>query len=54
MPRLEAQRKLRPDDAEILYQIARAYRTTVDALRQRNPFLAERALEAGDVLTIQR
>lgn len=46
--------KHRVKPGETLYQIARAYRTTVDALRQRNPFLAERALEAGDVLTIQR
>ena len=46
--------KHRVKPGETLYQIARAYRTTVDALRRRNPFLAERALEAGDVLTIQR
>jgi membrane-bound lytic murein transglycosylase D len=46
------QHRVKP--GETLYQIAHEYRTTVDALRQRNPFLAERALEAGDVLTIQR
>jgi membrane-bound lytic murein transglycosylase D len=46
--------KHRVKPGETLYQIAHAYRTTVDALRQSNPFLSERALEAGDVLTIQR
>jgi membrane-bound lytic murein transglycosylase D len=46
------QHRVKP--GETLYQIAHAYRTTVDALRQSNPFLSERALEAGDVLTIQR
>jgi len=39
---------------ETLYSIARAYKTTISALRHSNPFLAERPLEAGDVLTIQR
>jgi membrane-bound lytic murein transglycosylase D len=39
---------------ETLYSIARAYKTTISALRQSNPFLADRPLEAGDVLTIQR
>ncbi len=39
---------------ETLYSIARSYRTTISALRQSNPFLADRPLEAGDVLTIQR
>ncbi len=39
---------------ETLYSIARAYRTTVSALRASNPFLGDRQLEAGDVLTIQR
>jgi len=37
---------------ETLFSIARAYRTTVEALRHTNPFLAERPLEAGDILTI--
>ncbi len=37
---------------ETLFSIARAYRTTVNALRHTNPFLAERPLEAGDILTI--
>jgi LysM repeat protein len=39
---------------ETLYSIARTYRTTVSALRQSNPFLAERPLEAGDLITVQR
>jgi len=39
---------------ETLYSIARAYRTTVSALRASNPFLGDRQLEAGDVLTILR
>jgi len=39
---------------ETLYSIAREYRTTVARLRASNPFLADRDLEAGDVLTIQR
>jgi membrane-bound lytic murein transglycosylase D len=37
---------------ETLYSIARAYRTTVDALRRANPFLSGRSLEVGDLLTI--
>jgi peptidoglycan lytic transglycosylase D len=39
---------------ETLYSIAREYRTTVAHLRASNSFLADRDLEAGDVLTIQR
>lgn len=39
---------------ETLYSIAREYGTTVSALRESNPFLAERSLEAGDVLKLQR
>ncbi|MGC2706975.1 MAG: LysM domain-containing protein, partial [Candidatus Acidiferrales bacterium] len=39
---------------ETLYSIAHAYGTTVESIRDANPFLGERALEAGDVLTIQR
>ena len=39
---------------ETLYSIAREYGTTVTALRQSNPFLADRSLEAGDLLRIQR
>ena len=37
---------------ETLWSIARAYRTTVDALKAANPFLANRGLEVGDLLTI--
>jgi len=39
---------------ETLYSIARTYRTTVSAIKQSNPFLADRQLEAGDILTIRR
>lgn len=39
---------------ETLYSIARANRTTVSALKQANPFLSERSLQAGDVLAIQQ
>jgi membrane-bound lytic murein transglycosylase D len=39
---------------ETLYSIARDYQTSVSAIRQSNPFLADRPLQAGDVLTIQR
>ncbi|MGD1209828.1 MAG: LysM peptidoglycan-binding domain-containing protein [Candidatus Acidiferrales bacterium] len=38
---------------ETLYSIAHAYQTTVSSLRESNPFLADRTLQAGDVLTIQ-
>ncbi len=39
---------------ETVYSIARAYQVSVSAIRQANPFLAERALQAGDILVIQR
>jgi len=39
---------------ETLYSIAHAYRVSVDSLRESNPFLAERPLHAGDVLTVER
>ena len=39
---------------ETVYSIARAYQTSVTAIRQANPFLTERPLQAGDLLTIQR
>jgi membrane-bound lytic murein transglycosylase D len=39
---------------ETLYSIAREYGTTVDSLRQSNPYLADRALEAGDRLAVDR
>ncbi len=38
---------------ETLYSIAHNFKTTVPALKQSNPFLTERSLEAGDVLTVQ-
>ena len=39
---------------ETLYSIARAHQTTVSVLKQANPFLSERSLQAGDVLAIQQ
>jgi len=39
---------------ETLYSIAHEYGITVSALRESNPFLSDRPLEAGDVLTVQR
>jgi membrane-bound lytic murein transglycosylase D len=39
---------------ETLYSIAKQYGTTVAALRQSNPFLSDRSLEAGDMLNVQR
>jgi LysM repeat protein len=46
------QYKVKP--GETLYSIARQYGVSISALRQSNPFLAERDLQAGDVLMIQR
>jgi membrane-bound lytic murein transglycosylase D len=46
------QHKVKP--GETLYSIAREYKTTVSALKESNPFLADRSLEAGDLLKIQR
>jgi LysM repeat protein len=46
------QYKVKP--GETLYSIARQYGISISALRQSNPFLAERDLQAGDVLMIQR
>ena len=42
--------RVRP--GETLWSIARSYRTTVDALKAANPFLANRGLEVGDLLMI--
>ena len=39
---------------ETVYSIAREYGTTVSAIREANTFLADRPLQAGDVITIQR
>jgi peptidoglycan lytic transglycosylase D len=39
---------------ETLYSIARVYQTSVSSLREANPFLADRELQAGDILTIQQ
>ncbi len=46
------QHKVKP--GETLYSIAHTYGVTVSALRQSNPFLADRSLEAGDLLNVQR
>ena len=43
---LEEQRKLRPDDAEVLYQIARSY--LIDFYRSAGPRAAPRLARAGD------
>ncbi|MGC1796790.1 MAG: LysM peptidoglycan-binding domain-containing protein [Candidatus Acidiferrales bacterium] len=47
-------RQHRVKRGETLYSIAHAYGITVENIRDANPFLGERPLEAGDVLTIQR
>ncbi len=39
---------------ETIYSIAHAFKTSVGAIQASNPFLSERPLEAGDVLTIDR
>ena len=39
---------------ETLYSIARQYQVTVASLRESNTFLADRGLQAGDVLTIRQ
>jgi membrane-bound lytic murein transglycosylase D len=44
----------RVKQGETLYSIAHAYKTTVDNLKQANPFLEERAIQPGDVLAIRR
>jgi membrane-bound lytic murein transglycosylase D len=44
--------RVRP--GETLWSIARAYRTTVDALKAANPFLANRGLEVGDLVMVGR
>ena len=39
---------------ETLYSIAHAYRVSVDSIKESNPFLSERPLQTGDLLTIER
>jgi membrane-bound lytic murein transglycosylase D len=51
---IATQRQHRVQQGETLYSIAHAYKTTVDNLKEANPFLAERPIQPGDVLTIQR
>jgi membrane-bound lytic murein transglycosylase D len=49
-----ADRQHRVKQGETLYSIAHAYKTTVDHLKQANPFLEERPIQPGDVLAIRR
>jgi membrane-bound lytic murein transglycosylase D len=49
-----AERQHRVKQGETLYSIAHAYKTTVDNLKQANPFLEERSIQPGDVLAIRR
>jgi membrane-bound lytic murein transglycosylase D len=49
-----AQRQHRVKQGETLYSIAHAYKTTVDNLKEANPFLAERPIQPGDLLAIRR
>jgi peptidoglycan lytic transglycosylase D len=51
-PALGLEHRVKP--GETLYSIARVYQTSVSSLREANPFLADRELQAGDVLTIQQ
>jgi LysM repeat protein len=44
----------RVKQGETLYSIAHAYKITVDSLKEANPFLAERAIQPGDLLAIRR
>ena len=46
----DVQHRVKP--GETLFSIAREYGTTVAALRQANPVLKDRELEAGDILTV--
>jgi membrane-bound lytic murein transglycosylase D len=49
-----SQQRHRVKRGETLYSIAHAYKTTVDQLKESNPFLEERPLQPGDVLAIRR
>jgi membrane-bound lytic murein transglycosylase D len=49
-----AEHQHRVQQGETLYSIAHAYKTTVDSLKEANPFLAERPIQPGDVLAIRR
>jgi len=48
------ERQHRVKQGETLYSIAHAYKITVDNLKEANPFLAERAIQPGDLLAIRR
>lgn len=49
-----AERQHRVRQGETLYSIAHAYKTTVDNLKEANPFLEERPIHPGDLLAIKR
>jgi membrane-bound lytic murein transglycosylase D len=49
-----AEHEHRVKQGETLYSIAHAYKTTVDNLKEANPFLEERPIQPGDVLAIRR
>ena len=49
-----AEQQHRVKQGETLYSIAHAYKTTVDRLKESNPFLEERPIQPGDLLAIRR
>jgi membrane-bound lytic murein transglycosylase D len=51
---LSAEHEHRVKQGETLYSIAHAYKTTVDNLKEANPFLEERPIQPGDLLQIRR
>jgi len=51
-PATEHQHRVK--QGETLYSIAHAYKTTVDNLKEANPFLEERPIQPGDLLAIRR
>jgi membrane-bound lytic murein transglycosylase D len=51
-PESSAERQHRVRQGETLYSIAHAYRVSVDNLKEANPFLAERPIQPGDLLSI--
>ena len=51
---LSAEHEHRVKQGKTLYSIAHAYKTTVDNLKEANPFLEERPIQPGDLLQIRR
>ena len=51
-PESSAERQHRVRQGETLYSIAHAYKVSVDNLKEANPFLAERPIQPGDLLSI--